>query len=250
MRVHSGFLALWRSSSMAPAFLDAYARLAATPRPESGGGGVPTYVLGHSMGAALAHLCALDLTSRLGAPDVRVATFGSPRVGNAAFATFFRASVSQSWRFTHGRDIVPSVPLTLMGFRHVSREGGRAGGGRWGESSGSAPGRGRRPLGRVLPPAPHTHIPTPQHTHTHTHAHAHKTWPAPPSPPPRRPAVWLVDAAPPGGLAPPPRERMVVCDDSGEDPTCHASVCHLGLCTSVADHLTYLGAHFWAGQEC
>lgn len=47
-----------------------------------------------------------------------------------------------------------------------------------------------------------------------------------------------------------PDERMIVCDESGEDPTCHNSACRLGLCTSVADHLVYLGAHMWAGDEC
>ena len=36
-----------------------------------------------------------------------------------------------------------------------------------------------------------------------------------------------------------------VCDDSGEDPTCHNSVCYLGLCTSIADHMEYLGAHMY-----
>lgn len=36
-----------------------------------------------------------------------------------------------------------------------------------------------------------------------------------------------------------------VCDDSGEDPRCHNSVCFLGLCTSVADHLLYLGAQMF-----
>lgn len=32
-----------------------------------------------------------------------------------------------------------------------------------------------------------------------------------------------------------------ICDDSGEDPMCHNSVCFLGFCTSIADHLLYLG---------
>ncbi|KAI8472671.1 MAG: Alpha/Beta hydrolase protein [Monoraphidium minutum] len=190
--IHSGFDVLWNSSSMAAAFLAAYATLHARhPR-------APTYVAGHSMGAALAHLCALDLRARFDPPELRVVTFGSPRVGNAAFAEFFDAHVAESWRFTHGRDIVPSLPPALMGFRHVSRE------------------------------------------------------------------VWVVDVdAPPGGgggrrvgagggggggaLS---EERLIVCDDSGEDPTCHASVCHLGLCTSVADHLTYLGAPMMADGTC
>ena len=38
-----------------------------------------------------------------------------------------------------------------------------------------------------------------------------------------------------------------VCDGSGEDPRCHNSVCYLGLCTSVSDHLLYLGAHMYNG---
>jgi hypothetical protein len=41
-----------------------------------------------------------------------------------------------------------------------------------------------------------------------------------------------------------------VCDDSGEDPTCHNSACRLGLCTSVADHLAYMGGHMYRGGEC
>ncbi len=39
-----------------------------------------------------------------------------------------------------------------------------------------------------------------------------------------------------------------VCDDSGEDPRCHNSVCFLGLCTSISDHLQYLGAHMYNDQ--
>ena len=33
-----------------------------------------------------------------------------------------------------------------------------------------------------------------------------------------------------------------VCDGSGEDPVCHNSVCFMGLCTSVSDHMQYMGA--------
>lgn len=52
--------------------------------------GEPWYIIGHSMGAAMATLCALDLRFTLQPQsDVRVYTFGSPRVGNDVFATFF-----------------------------------------------------------------------------------------------------------------------------------------------------------------
>ena len=174
---------------MARTFNDAYKQLAAK-HPEG-----PTYILGHSMGAALAQLCALDFATlhvsglsaavpggggaaaggqlaalglrasraagwgqvarqpgsapgvrrqgvraacrsvpqqhaqlkqpsrrhwqgscadcapppppprsrAQGAKDLRVYTFGSPRVGNSVFAQFFEQLVAESWRFTHGR---------------------------------------------------------------------------------------------------------------------------------------------------
>ena len=42
-----------------------------------------------------------------------------------------------------------------------------------------------------------------------------------------------------------------VCDGSGEDSLCHNSVCFLGLCTSIVDHMQYLGAHmFHHGLGC
>jgi predicted lipase len=72
----------------------------------------------------MATLCALDLRLNLRMPDVRVYTFGSPRVGNAVFARWFEDVVTVHWRFTHNRDIVPSVPPGYMGFHHVSREVG------------------------------------------------------------------------------------------------------------------------------
>lgn len=36
-----------------------------------------------------------------------------------------------------------------------------------------------------------------------------------------------------------------VCDGSGEDPVCHNSVCFMGLCTSITDHMQYMGAHMY-----
>lgn len=48
----------------------------------------PLYAIGHSMGAALATICAMDVKFKVGLKDVRLYTFGSPRVGNAEFASF------------------------------------------------------------------------------------------------------------------------------------------------------------------
>lgn len=223
LRLHSGFWVMWNGSSMAPTFTEAYRRLAAAhPRG-------PTYVVGHSMGGALAHLCALDLRVVADPDDLRVVTFGAPRVGNAPFAEFFAAHVAEAWRFTHGRDIVPSLPPTLMGFHHASREvwlvdvdsRGRRRQQR-GLAAGAGAGADDGSDGRL---EAETGIVTVD-------------------------AAVDVDVADAGGGAADPDERMVVCDDSGEDPTCHNAACRLGLCTSVADHLVYLGAHMWAGDEC
>ena len=198
--VHTGFYASWNSSALAPNITAAAGRLVERFP------GRPLFVVGHSLGAALATVAAVDIRARLEAErrrrsseknfrplDVRLVTFGSPRVGNAAFASFVRQATRLSLRLTHNRDIVPSVPPTWVGFHHVATEAwqvdvveGRArgaAGDRKGKGGGGGGGGGGGVIGVV-------------------------------------------------GL----------CDASGEDPRCHNSVCYLGLCTSVADHLSYMGA--------
>lgn len=62
----------------------------------------PLYVAGHSMGAAMAHICALDLKFTLGFDNVNVYTYGSPRVGNTIFKDFFNNMVNVSIRVCTG----------------------------------------------------------------------------------------------------------------------------------------------------
>jgi len=195
--VHTGFYASWNSSALAPNLTAAAGRLVDRFP------GRPLYVVGHSLGAALATVAAVDMKSRLEAErrresesfrplDVRLVTFGSPRVGNAAFASFVRQATRLSLRLTHNRDIVPSVPPTWVGFHHVATEAwqvdieDRA-------ASKAAARRTRKRKGRSS------------------------------------------DGDGVIGV-------VGLCDASGEDPRCHNSVCYLGLCTSVADHLSYMGA--------
>ncbi|CAD7700050.1 unnamed protein product [Ostreobium quekettii] len=78
---------------------------------------------GHSLGGALATLCAYELATRRPAksgrdPKVEMYNFGSPRVGNRAFADAYNAVVSESWRITSSRDAIPTVPR-LAGYKHV-----------------------------------------------------------------------------------------------------------------------------------
>ena len=44
--------------------------------------------------------------------------YGSPRVGNAAFACAYNESVPNSWRITNKLDVIPRVPR-LMGYSHI-----------------------------------------------------------------------------------------------------------------------------------
>ncbi|PNH11480.1 Lipase [Tetrabaena socialis] len=138
--------------------------------------------VGHSMGGALAQLAGLEAKLLYNATHTSVFTFGCPRVGNLAYQELFNSFIDISWRFTHNRDIVPSVPMQLMGFHHVARE------------------------------------------------------------------VWEVDVEDPsiaGGV----ERKLLMCDGTGEDPSCHNSACYLGLCTSVADHLVYLGLHMYQDDD-
>jgi hypothetical protein len=56
--------------------------------------GAPLYAIGHSMGAAMATIAALDLKFKANLSDVRLVTFGSPRVGNDVFARFTQSQTT------------------------------------------------------------------------------------------------------------------------------------------------------------
>ncbi|KAI0248631.1 Alpha/Beta hydrolase protein [Lactifluus subvellereus] len=78
---------------------------------------------GHSLGGALAELDALFMKLNLPAgTTVRGVTFGTPRIGNAAWAAFFDSQISEFTRMNNKRDPVPTVPGRLLGFRHPDGE--------------------------------------------------------------------------------------------------------------------------------
>ena len=74
------------------------------------------YVTGHSLGGALATLCALDLKETMHL-DPGVYTFGSPKVGNFWFVRRFNKHVKNSFRFVNDDDMIPWLPPT--GYSHV-----------------------------------------------------------------------------------------------------------------------------------
>lgn len=82
----------------------------------------PLFVTGHSLGAAIA-LAALDRAKgENGLDTAQVFVFGAPRVGRADFVARYNAAFGPTtYRFVHGRDIVPTLPPSELGFRHVGR---------------------------------------------------------------------------------------------------------------------------------
>ena len=74
----------------------------------------PIFYTGHSLGAALATLAAARRA------PLAVYTFGTPRVGNPAFARSLRQL--PIYRVVDGIDVVSMMPPAFMGFCHVGRE--------------------------------------------------------------------------------------------------------------------------------
>ena len=77
------------------------------------------WITGHSLGGALAELCAAQALFVSKIPVQGVYTFGQPRVGSNDFAAAVNAKLGSGiFRFVNDRDIVARVPLFTMGFCH------------------------------------------------------------------------------------------------------------------------------------
>jgi triacylglycerol lipase len=83
---------------------------------------LPVFVTGHSLGGALAALIAQRIHSAQPGRVRAVYTFGMPRTGNALFQTQYDQSLGTiTYRLVHGDDVVPTVPPSGVGARHVGR---------------------------------------------------------------------------------------------------------------------------------
>jgi triacylglycerol lipase len=69
------------------------------------------YICGHSLGGAMAALAASRLNDRV----VACYTYGQPRVGGSDWCA---KQTYEHHRYVNNNDIVPRVPLWIMGFRH------------------------------------------------------------------------------------------------------------------------------------
>lgn len=79
-------------------------------------------VVGHSYGAALAMLCALDIQYNYPHREIEAAVFGCPRIGNSNFRESYNRRVQRTIRFENGNDLVTKIPPWLFGFRHAGAE--------------------------------------------------------------------------------------------------------------------------------
>lgn len=77
-------------------------------------------IAGHSLGAALATLFALDLAVH-SALTLALYTLASPRVGDLSFSQLFNHTVPNAFRIANRLDIVPKVPPPIM-YIHVGDE--------------------------------------------------------------------------------------------------------------------------------
>ena len=79
-------------------------------------------ISGHSLGAAIANFAYVDACKALGKIDLLI-TYGSPRIGNSNYAKFIPTmNCGERIRVVHYKDIVPHMPLQMMGFQHAHSE--------------------------------------------------------------------------------------------------------------------------------
>src|SRR4051812_36348517 len=113
--VHSGFSIGW--SERRTAVLSAVTS-ALTSHPS-----YTLIVTGHSIGGAVGTLAAAELRT-LG-HSVDLYNYGSPLVGNPAFANFITSQAPKlggNYRMTHVNDPIPQLPPTWTGYQHISPE--------------------------------------------------------------------------------------------------------------------------------
>jgi predicted lipase len=75
---------------------------------------VPCYITGHSLGASLAVLAALDIAVNLPGlkPQIQLYTYACPRVGDPVFAKLHARYVPNSYRIANLADTIPLLPPT------------------------------------------------------------------------------------------------------------------------------------------
>ncbi|KAF2966725.1 hypothetical protein GQX73_g6821 [Xylaria multiplex] len=111
-KVHSGFAKAWDEIS-APVLAAVKVAKAANPA-------YRIVFTGHSLGGAVSSLGAAY--ARKAGLAVDIINYGSPRVGNAAFASFVSDQAGIEYRVTHLDDPVPRLPPIILNYAHTTPE--------------------------------------------------------------------------------------------------------------------------------
>jgi triacylglycerol lipase len=115
-QIHPGFSTIY--SNIAPQTLEIAKKLNPS---------VPCYVSGHSLGAAIATLAAIDIAVNVPRlkKQVQLYTYASPRVGDPVFARDHNRVVPNSYRVVNLADAITLVPFTVFfktEYVHVGEE--------------------------------------------------------------------------------------------------------------------------------
>lgn len=87
---------------------------------------LPCYVTGHSLGAAIATLAAMEIAYLVPEirENIRLYTYASPRVGSLVYAKLHSAMIPNAYRIVNLGDTVPLVPPVSLGdaYTHVGEK--------------------------------------------------------------------------------------------------------------------------------
>eukprot|EP00759_Apiculatamorpha_spiralis_P047289 PhF_6_TR43084/c0_g1_i1/m.65786 len=111
-KVHHGFLKLW--TQFQPTIVSTVKDLVRHRQCSQ------LWITGHSLGGAMATLCAYTLTKQFNF-EPTVYTFGAPRMGNTKFKDMYDAAVPNTFRIVNESDIVSRANI-LMDNPHVGVE--------------------------------------------------------------------------------------------------------------------------------
>lgn len=77
---------------------------------------VPCYITGHSLGASIAALAALDIAQKVPQmkEQIHLYSYGGPRIGDRTFASTHSQLVPNSYRITNLTDAFPLLPPTTL----------------------------------------------------------------------------------------------------------------------------------------
>jgi triacylglycerol lipase len=100
IRVHRGFVGAYKSVRQK---IHSYINSSTSPI-------INIWVCGHSLGGALATLCAVDMQYNFPLINIECYPSGSPKVGNKAFADSYNIRVPNTSRTYMRKDLVPELP--------------------------------------------------------------------------------------------------------------------------------------------